>query len=463
MKIRLLALISFLLLLSAYSCRREQQVDTKSPALQSQVGTLVSKGIAVQTTNADSLEIYTRQLEKIVRETHNPTAFVYASMFRAQNYWHAGNHKDAMITAVRGLEEAEKNHINKPISGFYGMIANLHKENANYKLAFDAQEKGYRFAKQYKDTAGMIRLISNRAMFIHSARLRYNTPPNQDSSIVVHLRGLKLAESKAEFSLLRIPFYNNIAQYYKDLKDYKKAIEYAGKAVALATEKNQQRSLTYSYVWLGQSWYALGDHAKGFNYLNQALNIAKKLKHAYREMEICSDLYQMHYQSGNFKEALDFNIRQVEIRDSLQVQLNEKQISELQIKYETARKDKQLLISDSERKRQNEILLSVFAGAIILLLLLVLLTYRYRLIRNNNRVINKSNADKTTALEHIAVIQAHDLRKPLASILGLIHVIKAMGEEVDPECINNLETAAHELDAAVHTVISTVEKAETHS
>ena len=460
MKSFLTTFFGLIILLNILSCRQDQTPAVNSGSSQVEVDKIIERAKSYQNFNNDSLIIYARKLQDIGNRSLNRSAAVYSAMFSAQVYWHAGNHKDAMITAMKGLEDAEKYHVDEPIPMLYGLIANLHKENSNYKLAFDAQEKGFSQAKRFRDTAAMIKLISNKAMFIHSFHLHDHTPQSQDSSISVHLRGLRLAELKPDYILLRIPFYNNIAQYYKDQKLYHKAIQYANKAVSIAIERKQYRSLTYSYAWLGQSWYALNDQAKGFQYLYKGLQISRQLKQPYREMELLSDLYQMYYQSKKYKTALDLQIRGQEIHDSLQVQMNEKQISELQIKYESAQKDKQLLQLDSDHKKQNQKLLVVVAGALILLMLLLLLTYRYRIIRINNRLIHQSNNDKAIALEHIAVIQAHDLRKPLASILGLIHVIKEMRDEVDPDCLNNLEIAGRELDLAIHTIISTVEEAE---
>ncbi|HEY0176577.1 MAG TPA: triple tyrosine motif-containing protein, partial [Pedobacter sp.] len=72
-------------------------------------------------------------------------------------------------------------------------------------------------------------------------------------------------------------------------------------------------------------------------------------------------------------------------------------------------------------------------------------------------LLKSSNARKDLALENIAFIQSHELRKPLASILGLINVIKAMDYEVDKECISMLEEAGNELDTKIRSIISHVE------
>jgi K+-sensing histidine kinase KdpD len=62
------------------------------------------------------------------------------------------------------------------------------------------------------------------------------------------------------------------------------------------------------------------------------------------------------------------------------------------------------------------------------------------------------------ALANIAFMQAHGIRRPLASIMGLINVIKSSGFECDPECLSNLEKACQELDEKIHSVLDQIEK-----
>jgi streptogramin lyase len=86
-----------------------------------------------------------------------------------------------------------------------------------------------------------------------------------------------------------------------------------------------------------------------------------------------------------------------------------------------------------------------------------LLSKEMKLREKEALLLKNSNARKDLALENIAFIQSHELRKPLASILGLIGVIKAMDYEIDKECIAMLEEAGKELDTKIRSVISHVE------
>lgn len=168
-------------------------------------------------------------------------------------------------------------------------------------------------------------------MFIHSYR-KHQHPTDKDTSINIQLAALKVAESNVKFERFCIPLYDNVSQYYLDNKDYDKAIYYGEKGATTALKYSQRRSLTYSYSWLGEAWYFKGDKQKGFEYLAKALQLTKDLKQPYREMEIYQHYYDCYYSSGDYKTAIGLLARVDKMRDSLQVVVNEKQISELQIK-----------------------------------------------------------------------------------------------------------------------------------
>lgn len=70
----------------------------------------------------------------------------------------------------------------------------------------------------------------------------------------------------------------------------------------------------------------------------------------------------------------------------------------------------------------------------------------------------KKISDQNEVLRNIAFVQSHELRKPVASILGLLYLIKLNDYNADEEHFNMLETATAELDEKIHTIINQVEK-----
>jgi tetratricopeptide (TPR) repeat protein len=417
-----------------------------------QVDSLIATG-QNPNNNLDSLIFTAKKLSVISTSTGSKRALVYGELYTAQYYWLTADHKMAMEVAVKCLANAEKFNIYSVYPGIYSVMSNLHKENINYKLAFDDLEKGLRWAKANKDTAGLISVLSLKALFIHAYNKVLHKPIN-DTSINLQFAALKIANSKVNYVQLELPLYTNIAQYYFDNGDYNDAISYGNQGVALAVKYNKLRSLTYSFIWLGMSWYQLGDKPKGLNYLNRAVQLAHGLRQPYREMEIHEDLYHFYFSTGDYKSAIIQNMRAQQMHDSLRVNMNARLLSELQLKYESSQKDKEIAtISHAKRKENKQLFVIAALGALFIIFFLILFL-QYRIIWHNNHSIKKSNAKKAKALDDIAFIQSHELRKPLASILGLINVIKASDGVVDTECLNHLEAAAKDLDEKVHDVTS---------
>jgi tetratricopeptide (TPR) repeat protein len=375
----------------------------------------------------------------------------------ANYYWLAAEHKKSMAMAVQCLADAEKWDVKNSLPETYLIIGNLHKENTNYKMAFEAAEKGLSAARAARDTGSIISLLSLKAMFIHAARNQPHSTPYLDTSINIQLATLKLAASNIKYDRKTIPLNDNISQYYLNIKDYDKAIAYGEKGAATALKYDQRRSLTYSYSWLGMAWYFKGDRAKGLDYLDKALQLTRTLKEPYREMEIYQHLYDCYYYSADFKTALQYINRSTKMHDSLQVAMNEKQIGELQIRYESAKKDAEIAQMDRAETIKNKEIILISTGGVLFIVFFLVLYQQYRLLRQNTRLIKKSNEAKEKALENIAFIQAHELRKPVASVLGLINVIKASAYQSEPEDIIKLEQAAEQLDAKIRAIISHAE------
>jgi signal transduction histidine kinase len=68
---------------------------------------------------------------------------------------------------------------------------------------------------------------------------------------------------------------------------------------------------------------------------------------------------------------------------------------------------------------------------------------------------------KNKALEEYAFINAHNLRSPVASILGLINLLSMAKLDRDGvELVNHMKTSAERLDNVVRTITESIEKGD---
>ena len=364
------------------SCEKHPATEQKkSQPVTFNIDSLIKAGQAYRNSGIDSLLPIANKLLLASKITNSKAALVYGELFTAHYLWQSADHKKAMTEAIKCLSDAEKWNIKMVYPDIYALIGNLNKENANYKMAFDAQQKGLYWAMANKDTTNIIALLSLKAMFIHTYMEIVQGNLKEDSSLHIQMAALKMTESNPKFELLRIRFYDNIAQYYLDQKEYNKTIYYADRGIALALKYNQQRSLTYGYAWLGQAYYFKGDRKKGIDYLEKALKIARAIKEPYREMEIYGHLFDCYYSSGDYKKAIELNKTAQIMHDSLQVHLNEKQISELQIKYETIKKDKEIALMDQSTRVKDRQMIAILVCSVFGVTFSIILFLQYRILR----------------------------------------------------------------------------------
>ncbi|OCX53855.1 hypothetical protein BEL04_06100 [Mucilaginibacter sp. PPCGB 2223] len=169
-------------------------------------------------------------------------------------------------------------------------------------------------------------------------------------------------------------------------------------------------------------------------------------------MEVYMHLFDCAVSAGDYKKAVAYNTRSRVLHDSLQVQSNTKQIGELQIKYETVKKDKEIAMLDKSARIRNREMLYIIIGSLIFIGFCVALLLQSRVIHRHNLIIKAKNAALNSALDNIAYIQSHELRKPVASILGLINIIKAEDYHADKDTLLKLEAAAKELDDKIQDI-----------
>ena len=359
-------------------------------------------------TRPDSLSIVAGQLLRLGKKLDNDLLVVKGERYKARSSWNLGSHTEGMKEAIIALSDAEKRHVKSEIPEIYAVIGNLHKEKANYDMALDAAEKGLVVAKELHDTSAIIYMNRMKAMFTQGMGADRKDTALIKKSLHMHLQGVKLAEISPKFEPNRISYYNNIAQAYVKFGELEKASYYVNKAIQLAIKHNQQFSLTYSYTWLGQIYGKRGDRENAIKYMQKALGISKLLKYSFREMEINLHFTNVLKQFGDYEAAMGTYSRYSKLRDSLRVLENVRQLGDLQLKYETEKKDKTISTLGNQNKylvKQTTEVWSVL-GVIILLLIGILFQFRINLIRNRslaeqNRMINAQSEKMQTLMKEL--------------------------------------------------------------
>jgi two-component system, NarL family, sensor histidine kinase UhpB len=148
----------------------------------------------------------------------------------------------------------------------------------------------------------------------------------------------------------RIHSYVTSSQFASNQKEYKKSLEFELKAIALL-EKNKRNvgMLARRYTAVGMAYSGSnGDSALAMEYYKKAIAVATGLNDKFNLRDVYLQLAIFHRNHQNFKDAYDYYAKHILYRDSLLRANTAASIAELEKKYETQKKDNEILRLNNE-------------------------------------------------------------------------------------------------------------------
>lgn len=226
-----------------------------------------------------------------------------------------------------------------------------------------------------------------------------------------NLEAEKLALSMNNKRSLSI-IYNNLGSVYLD-SDPVKARKYLEKAIALKDELNLKNGIEVSQGNLGYLHLKNKEFntALGYYELVETQVNGEQLVYAYEQIKKCYEGLK------DYQQALQYSEKARLLNDSLLNAENQKVFSEIQTRYETEKKEKEILELQSmnlevDNKRiRNQNLLLIVLGILVLSVILA-----YYLIKRNNR------RQKTERIKLLQQLKDQELK-------GIDDIVEAQEEE----------------------------------
>ncbi|WP_162843256.1 tetratricopeptide repeat-containing sensor histidine kinase [Ichthyenterobacterium magnum] len=261
--------------------------------------------------------------------------------------WNNGNYNEALNYFFQALKMYENINDEKSVSVPLNNIGLIYQEMNLSEKALDYHKQALEIRKKYK-------LEKDQVASLNNIGICYKELGQIDNAISVYKEGLKLAKTSDNL----LDYYrllDNLANSYHINGDYLKSIEIHLKALDKPDNFNaDEKGNLVAYANLVSSYNHINKPEKGLFFAKKGFDIIKK----YPDFEHYSaDLFlhaaESNYMLGNIKTARTYIDRFVAIKDSLFSEQNAKAIADLEVQYDTEKKEKQILIQRAELAEQS--------------------------------------------------------------------------------------------------------------
>ena len=330
-------------------------------------------------------------------------------------YAQKGDYDNAIEFYIKALTMKEKLGDKKGMASGYGNIGNIHYLKNNYNKAIEYYTKDLQIFTELGNKKGMADSYNNIGL-VHAAKHNLGKALEfyfKDMEITIELGDKQgIADS-----------YGNIGLIYSEKKDFDIALEYYLKSLSIREELDDKNGIADSYNNIGVTYLKQKRINDARQFLSQSLEIARLINSkpnvviAYYWLAACDSAAE------NYKSAYqDFKLYS-RTKDSVMNDESNALISELQTKYETETKqkeiellnkdkEKQAAISVEESKQQKIILIFVLSGLITAIgfALFIFRGYKQKQKANltlaeKNEIIEEKNKDITDSIRYAKRIQ----------------------------------------------------------
>jgi len=320
---------------------------------------------------------------------------------------------------------ANKERLNRPGLEAEALfnLAILHASQSNYQDALRDHWKALSIWRSLNDQ-------KNEAISLSSIGELYHLMKNDARALANHVAALKIRRRLGDKRELA-ESYNNIGIIYYFRENYERAIANLELALASGLESEAKREISRSYEYLSNA----------------------------------------HQKQGDYKRALEYKELHHAILDFIQTEKNERELLEIQNRYEMAQKESQIVkleydsqVRERELRTQKSIRNFLYALVALILIIVVLILYSYIQKQKSNRhlqVAHNRVQHKNAQLQRLNAtkdkffsIISHDLRGPLNSLTSFSELLI---NHMDQLTRSEIQSLARDLDLSVKNLYGLLE------
>jgi tetratricopeptide (TPR) repeat protein len=271
-------------------------------------------------------------------------------------------------------------------------IGNIYYQQEKFEQALDFYQNSLQISEALDDKNSMAGKYSNIGGVYLVLGNKEKALSSTEKALSIQ-RGI--GDDKGQISTL-----NNLGAFFKEEKKLDNSLDYF-----LQAEKIQKRIGDHSYstitlTEIGEIYLEKKQPQVGLNYLTRALREAKNHGTTEDQITVFQKLSETYAELGDFKRSYDFQQLSNSVRDSLDRVVSTRDLAEMQVKFETEQKQREIELLGKEKEvqelritKQRTVRNMIIAVTILAILMLILIYGRYRTKHKANEELGRKNQE----------------------------------------------------------------------
>lgn len=279
-------------------------------------------------------------------------------------------------------------------------IALIYQTQGKYEDALAFHNRSLKIKKEINNRKGV-------GSSLHNIGLVYKLMGEYEKSLEYYFLALTVRKENNDENGTALTL-NNIGSVFESQGLFNKAFVYFEQSLEIRKKLKDRYGLAISLFSMGSNYCSRNQYEKGFEYYNKALQIGKEigskdlLERGYESMALASA------NQKNYQKAFEYQTLLMAVKDSIYNAESSRQLNELQTKYESEKKQKEieLLTKNDEiqelQLNKNKLWMVVLISTILVVLLLAgLLFNRYKMKQKANDLLEHQNTEITQQKKEI--------------------------------------------------------------